>query len=175
MLAAVKRHIPVPAIAVHFHNTYGQAAANILAALEEGVAVVDASVAGLGGCPYAAGASGNVATEDVVYLLHGVGCRTGVDLDALVDAGDFMCSHLGRRNDSKVAVARLTQRKKIQVEMEKVAAAHGEAHAEALAKAEAAARVAFCWPQRPQHLGISTPTDAGGNRAVAVSTVVSSG
>lgn len=137
MLAAVKRHIPTSAIAVHFHNTYGMATANVLAALTEGVAVVDASVAGLGGCPYAAGASGNVPTEDIVYMLHGLGIRTNIDLDKLIDAGDFMCNHLGRRNESKVAAARLAQRKKV---AEKAAGGKPD---------DATARVALCWPQKP--------------------------
>ena len=88
--------IPTDKLAVHFHDTYGQAVANILAALEEGIAVVDSSVGGLGGCPYAKGATGNVATEDVVYLLHGLGVSTGVDVDKLVDAARFICDHLGR-------------------------------------------------------------------------------
>lgn len=94
----------------HFHDTYGQAIANIYAALELGVAQFDASVAGLGGCPYAKGATGNVATEDVVYLLDGLGIETGVDLDALVDAGAFISDHLGRRNGSAVANAILSRR-----------------------------------------------------------------
>jgi len=89
MLASVKAHgVPVEATAVHFHNTYGAAMANVLAALEEGIAVVDSSVGGLGGCPYAKGASGNVPTEDVVYMLHGMGIETGVDLNALVQIGE---------------------------------------------------------------------------------------
>ena len=94
----------------HFHDTYGQAIANIYAALELGIAQFDASVAGLGGCPYAKGATGNVATEDVVYLLDGLGIQTGVDLDALVDAGAFISDHLGRRNGSAVANAILSRR-----------------------------------------------------------------
>jgi len=94
----------------HFHDTYGQALANIYAALERGVAVFDSSVAGLGGCPYAKGATGNVATEDVVYLLHGLGCTTGVDLDRLVDAGEFICAELGRPGNSKAGRAMLAKR-----------------------------------------------------------------
>jgi hydroxymethylglutaryl-CoA lyase len=85
MLEAVARRVPVDKLAGHYHDTYGQAVANVYASLEAGVAVFDASVAGLGGCPYAAGASGNVATEDVVYMLDGLGIETGIDLDALVD------------------------------------------------------------------------------------------
>lgn len=92
-------------VAVHFHDTYGQALANILAALEEGVRTVDSSVAGLGGCPYAKGASGNVATEDVVYLLNGLGLSTGIDLDALAAAGRQISSVLGRNPASKVGLA----------------------------------------------------------------------
>jgi hydroxymethylglutaryl-CoA lyase len=92
-------------LAVHLHDTYGQALANIYAALQMGVAVVDSSVAGLGGCPYAKGASGNVATEDVVYLLNGLGIAHGVELGKLVQAGQFICDSLGRENGSKVAIA----------------------------------------------------------------------
>jgi hydroxymethylglutaryl-CoA lyase len=87
---------------VHFHDTYGQALANILACIEAGVRVVDGSVAGLGGCPYAEGASGNVATEDVTFMLHGLGLDTGVDLVALVEAGRFICDALGRTPGSKL-------------------------------------------------------------------------
>ena len=110
MLDAVMAEVPAGQLAVHLHDTYGQALANIYAALEQGVSVVDSSVAGLGGCPYAKGASGNVATEDVVYLLSGLGIEHGIDLDALVDAGDFICQVLGRRNGSKVAQAILNKR-----------------------------------------------------------------
>ncbi|KAL4624112.1 hydroxymethylglutaryl-CoA lyase, mitochondrial isoform X1 [Arapaima gigas] len=105
MLAAVSKEVPVDSLAVHCHDTYGQALANILIALQMGVRVVDASVAGLGGCPYAQGASGNVATEDVVYMLHGLGIHTGVDLQKLMDAGAFICRSLNRRTSSKVAQA----------------------------------------------------------------------
>lgn len=105
MLNAVKKELPVEALAVHCHDTYGQALANILVALQNGVSVVDSSVAGLGGCPYAQGASGNVATEDVVYMLHGLGIHTGVDLPRLLDAGSFICHSLNRRTNSKVAQA----------------------------------------------------------------------
>jgi hydroxymethylglutaryl-CoA lyase len=106
VVRAVRTEIPLAAIALHAHDTYGQALANVLAALELGVAVIDASVAGLGGCPYAPGASGNVATEDVVYLLDGLGIRTGIDLDALCRAGEEICRVLGRETRSKVARAR---------------------------------------------------------------------
>ncbi|KAJ8289375.1 hypothetical protein GJAV_G00000560 [Gymnothorax javanicus] len=105
MLEAVRQEIPVDALAVHCHDTYGQALANILVALQMGVSVVDSSVSGLGGCPYAQGASGNVATEDVVYMLHGLGIHTGVDLQKLMDAGAFICQALNRRTSSKVAQA----------------------------------------------------------------------
>jgi hydroxymethylglutaryl-CoA lyase len=106
MLQAVASEVPMPALAVHFHDTYGQALANILACVEAGVRVADAAVSGTGGCPYARGASGNVATEDVVYLLEGLGLHTGVDLDALVATGQWLSGVLGRRNGSKVGVAR---------------------------------------------------------------------
>ena len=105
MLRAVAAEVPMPALAVHFHDTYGQALANTLACLEEGVAVVDSSVSGTGGCPYAAGASGNVASEDVVYMLHGLGIETGIDLDRLVDTGRWLAALLGRASGSKVAQA----------------------------------------------------------------------
>ncbi len=105
MVAAVTERLPIESLAVHFHDTYGQALANILACLELGVAVVDSSVAGLGGCPYAKGATGNVATEDVLYMLDGLGIETGVDLDALAAAGRFISDHLGRPPASKVAQA----------------------------------------------------------------------
>jgi len=111
MLEAVMRHVPGPQLAGHYHDTYGQALANIYASLEMGVAVFDASVAGLGGCPYAAGASGNVATEDVVYLMDGLGIETGVELDALVDAGRYICAALGREPASKAARALIAKRK----------------------------------------------------------------
>jgi hydroxymethylglutaryl-CoA lyase len=110
MLDAVAQHVPVDRLAGHFHDTYGQALANIYASLERGVAVFDSSVAGLGGCPYAKGATGNVATEDVVYLLHGLGCTTGVDLDRLIDVGEYICAVLGRPTHSRVARAMLARR-----------------------------------------------------------------
>jgi isopropylmalate/homocitrate/citramalate synthase len=105
MLATVAEQVPLERLAVHFHDTYGQALANILACLELGVATVDAAVAGLGGCPYAKGASGNVATEDVVYMLDGLGIETGIDLDRLAAAGAYICAELGRPPASKVALA----------------------------------------------------------------------
>ncbi|MBB1060526.1 hydroxymethylglutaryl-CoA lyase [Marilutibacter spongiae] len=105
MLLAVAAEVPMPALAVHFHDTYGQALSNILACLEAGVAVVDASVSGAGGCPYAKGASGNVATEDVVYMLQGLGIETGVDLAALADTGRWLAGRLGRETGSKVGRA----------------------------------------------------------------------
>jgi hydroxymethylglutaryl-CoA lyase len=110
MLAAVARDVPVKRMAVHFHDTYGQALANIYAALEEGVHVVDSSVAGLGGCPYAKGASGNVATEDVIYMLDGLGIETGVDLDQVFETGRFICEELGREAASKVHKALAAKR-----------------------------------------------------------------
>jgi hydroxymethylglutaryl-CoA lyase len=106
MLRAVAAEVPMQALAVHFHDTYGQALANILACLEEGVRVVDSAVSGTGGCPYAKGASGNVASEDVVYMQHGMGMRSGVDLDALVDTGRWLAALLGRETSSKVTRAR---------------------------------------------------------------------
>ncbi len=105
MVEAVAETVPLERLAVHFHDTYGQALANILACLEVGVATVDAAVAGLGGCPYAKGASGNVASEDVVYLLNGLGIETGIDLDRLAAAGAFICRALDRPPSSKVALA----------------------------------------------------------------------
>ena len=105
MLLAVAAQVPMAALAVHFHDTRGQALANLYACLEAGVRVADASVAGLGGCPYARGATGNVATEDVVYLLHGLGFATGVDLDALVETGRWISGQLGRDNGSRVGKA----------------------------------------------------------------------
>ena len=103
----VGRDIPRQQLAGHFHDTYGQALANIYASLLEGISVFDSSVAGLGGCPYAKGASGNVASEDVLYLLNGLGIHTGIDLDQLVSAGQRICNVLGRENGSRVARAKL--------------------------------------------------------------------
>ncbi len=105
MLKAVAAEIPMSALAVHFHDTYGQALANILACLEEGARVVDASVSGAGGCPYAKGASGNVASEDVVYMLHGLGMETGVDLARLGETGRWLAGLLGRETGSKAGKA----------------------------------------------------------------------
>lgn len=106
MLEAVARRVPMQALAVHFHDTYGQALANILACLQLGVSVVDSAAAGLGGCPYAAGASGNVATEDLVYMLDGMGVLTGVDLGQVVAAGRLISAALGRWPTSRLAMAR---------------------------------------------------------------------
>lgn len=105
MVDAVAEAVPVDRLALHFHDTYGQALANIHACLEAGVATIDTAVAGLGGCPYAPGASGNVASEDVVYMLDGLGITTGIDLDALVEAGGFISQALGRTPTSKAAQA----------------------------------------------------------------------
>ncbi|MBA1247534.1 hydroxymethylglutaryl-CoA lyase [Pseudomonas luteola] len=105
LIDRLSQEIPRDRLAVHFHDTYGQALANIYAALLEGVSVVDSSVAGLGGCPYATGASGNVATEDVLYMLNGLGIQTGVDLSRLIAAGQRICEVLGRDTGSRVAKA----------------------------------------------------------------------
>jgi isopropylmalate/homocitrate/citramalate synthase len=105
MVEAVAAQVPLAQLSVHFHDTYGQALANIHACLEFGIATVDSSVAGLGGCPYAPGATGNVASEDVLYLLDGLGIETGVDLAKLAAAGRFISQHLGRPPASKVALA----------------------------------------------------------------------
>ncbi|XP_059616743.1 hydroxymethylglutaryl-CoA lyase, mitochondrial isoform X2 [Phlebotomus argentipes] len=102
MLQEVLKVIPADKLAVHCHDTYGQALANILTSLEYGISVVDSSVSGLGGCPYARGASGNAATEDVVYMLHGLGIETGVNLEKLVNVGKYICEELGRPSESKV-------------------------------------------------------------------------
>ena len=110
MINAVSTVVPAAELAVHCHDTYGQALANIYAALQLGVATVDSSVAGLGGCPYAKGASGNVASEDVVYMLDGLGIETGVDLERLCLAGQFICSALGRAPASKAALALAARR-----------------------------------------------------------------
>jgi isopropylmalate/homocitrate/citramalate synthase len=106
MIATVAGRVPVEHLAGHFHDTYGQGLANIYAAIEGGVRVFDASVSGLGGCPYAPGAAGNVATEDLVYMLDGMGIDTGVDLDRLIAAGAFICGELGKQTQSRVARAR---------------------------------------------------------------------
>jgi len=110
LINVVGREVPRHLLAGHFHDTYGQALANVYASLLEGIAVFDSSVAGLGGCPYAKGATGNVATEDVLYLLQGLGIETGVDMDKLIDAGARICEVLGKANGSRVARARLANR-----------------------------------------------------------------
>ena len=102
---AVASVIPADCIAAHFHNTYGQALANLYAVIEEGISVIDAAVAGLGGCPYAPGASGNVATEDVVYMLNGMGIETEVDMQRLLAAADYICKHLGIQTKSNAGLA----------------------------------------------------------------------
>ena len=109
MLQAVAVEVPMEQLGLHFHDTYGQALANILACLELGVATIDSAVAGLGGCPYAPGASGNVATEDVLYMLDGLGIDTGVDFAAIVAAGQYICDALGRTPTSKAAQAFLAK------------------------------------------------------------------
>ncbi|MBU3653604.1 MAG: hydroxymethylglutaryl-CoA lyase [Limnohabitans sp.] len=109
-MEAALQHYDLATISGHFHDTYGQALSNTLACLELGIWQFDASVAGLGGCPYAKGATGNVATEDVVFMLHGMGIETGIDLDALVDAGAFICAALGRPTSSRVGKALLAKR-----------------------------------------------------------------
>ena len=105
LLSTLLTQLPADKLAVHMHDTYGQALANILVALQQGIAVVDSSVAGLGGCPYAQGASGNVATEDLVYMLNGLGIEHGVNLEDLIAAGNMVCAKLDRANGSKVATA----------------------------------------------------------------------
>src|SRR5256712_2187567 len=112
MIEACAERVPVAKLAGHYHDTYGQALANIYASLELGVATFDASIAGLGGCPYAAGASGNVATEDVVYMLNGLGAGTGIDLEQLVDIGAWICGVLGREPSSKAAKALMAKRQR---------------------------------------------------------------
>ena len=112
VMEATLRHVPLAELSGHFHDTYGQALTNIHACLQLGIHTFDASIAGLGGCPYAKGATGNVATEDVVYLLHGLGIHTGLDLDALVDAGAYISQVLGRPPASRVAKALLAKRAK---------------------------------------------------------------
>ncbi len=112
-IEATLKHYAIDDVSGHFHDTYGQALANTLIALEMGVWQYDASVAGLGGCPYAKGATGNVATEDVVYMLHGMGIETGIDLDKLIDAGKFISDHLQRKPQSRAATALLNKRTSI--------------------------------------------------------------
>ena len=109
-LAAALQHYAIGDVSGHFHDTYGQALANTLISLQMGIWQFDTSVAGLGGCPYAKGATGNVATEDVVYLLHGLGIDTGIDIDKLVDAGQFVSEFLGRKPNSRAATALLNKR-----------------------------------------------------------------
>lgn len=109
-LEAALQHYDLSAVSGHFHDTYGQALANTLAALELGIYQFDTSVAGLGGCPFAKGATGNVATEDVVYMLHGMGIDTGIDLDALMEAGQFISDHLQRPSGSRAARALMARR-----------------------------------------------------------------
>ena len=106
MIETVAKHVPIEQLAAHFHDTYGQALANLFAVLQLGVSTIDSSVSGLGGCPYAKGATGNVATEDVVYMLNGMGVETGVDLDKLLEAGRFISDQLGRKPNSNVGLAR---------------------------------------------------------------------
>ena len=110
-IAATLQHFTLDEVSGHFHDTYGQALANTLACLQMGVWQFDASVAGLGGCPYAKGATGNVATEDLVFMLHGMGIATGIDLDQLVDAGQYISGQLQRKPNARVAVALLNQRR----------------------------------------------------------------
>lgn len=112
MIETVSRKIPVERLAGHFHDTYGQALANILAVMELGVATFDSSAAGLGGCPYAKGATGNVATEDVLYMLNGLNIETGIDMNRLLDAAQFICSHLGRATVSRAGRALTAKRDK---------------------------------------------------------------
>ena len=110
LVETVCSNLPIPAVALHFHDTYGQALSNILACLDLGVHTFDSSVAGLGGCPYAKGASGNLATEDLVYFLHGQNIKTGVKLEPLIEAGHQICMRLNRQNQSKVPTAYLKKR-----------------------------------------------------------------
>lgn len=110
LLNEVLKRVPVEKLAGHYHDTYGQALANVYASLETGVSVFDSSVAGLGGCPYAKGATGNLATEDLVYMLQGFDIETGVDLNRLIEAGEFICAAVGRASNSKVARAVMAKR-----------------------------------------------------------------
>ncbi|MBZ5486774.1 hydroxymethylglutaryl-CoA lyase [Halomonas aquamarina] len=109
MINTVSQEVPIERLAAHFHDTYGMAIANLYAVMEEGISVIDAATGGLGGCPYAKGASGNVATEDVLYLLEGLGIDTGIDLQAVIETGVWITRALGRRPGSKVALARGTR------------------------------------------------------------------
>jgi hydroxymethylglutaryl-CoA lyase len=110
LIAAASREFPIEQLAGHYHDTFGQALANILASIEAGLTTFHSSVAGLGGCPYAPGATGNVATEDLLYLLHGLGLETGIDLDEVVSIGEFICQAIGRPNASKAGRAILAKR-----------------------------------------------------------------
>jgi hydroxymethylglutaryl-CoA lyase len=110
LVKTLSAEIAVEKLALHFHDTYGQALSNIFACLDLGIQTIDSAVAGLGGCPYAKGATGNVATEEVVYMLEGMGIHTGIDLDLLIQAGEFLCRYLKQPNHSKVAVAILAKR-----------------------------------------------------------------
>lgn len=110
MVEAVALNVPIKHLAGHFHDTYGQALANIFAVMELGMNVFDSSVAGLGGCPYAKGASGNIATEDLIYMLHGMNIQTGLDLNSIIDTGIFICDQLGKPSCSKSAIAILAKR-----------------------------------------------------------------
>ncbi len=112
LLEHLKQEVPVNQLSLHFHDTYGQGMGNICASLQAGVTTFDSSVAGLGGCPYANGATGNVATEDVLYLLHELGVKTGVDLNAVADTGRFILDQLGRKSGSRVGDAILAKREK---------------------------------------------------------------
>lgn len=108
----IQAGVPVDRLAAHMHDTYGQGLANVLTSLQLGVATVDSSVAGLGGCPYARGASGNIATEDVVYMLSGLGVHHGVNMDSLLAASEFICAALGRENQSRAARALLRKKER---------------------------------------------------------------
>lgn len=112
MIEAVAKKVPIAFLAGHFHDTYGQALANIYAALELGLCTFDSSVSGLGGCPYAQGATGNVATEDLIYMLQGLNIETGIDLNRLIDIGTFICQYLGKPSRSKVNLAMIAKRGK---------------------------------------------------------------
>ena len=105
LITAVNKYIPIEKIAIHFHDTYGQALANIYACLQLGISIIDSAAGGLGGCPYAQGATGNVATEEVLYLLHGLGIKTGIDLDKIIKASEFIHTQLKHESHSKVALA----------------------------------------------------------------------
>jgi hydroxymethylglutaryl-CoA lyase len=110
VMQTVQSEFPVDRLSGHFHDTYGQGVANIYAALEAGITIFHSSVAGLGGCPYAKGATGNVASEDVLFLMQGLGIETGIDLDAVIDAGQFIATHLGRRSASRAGNALAAKR-----------------------------------------------------------------